>query len=268
MQNLYFFIMISRKSDAEELIELYKKHEVPQLYSMLAHGTAKSQILDLWGIEQSEKAVHQTVVTYNKMREIIEVLEKEFQIDLPDRGIALAVPLTSISTKNALDSFAGAHAEDNMMDIEPKEKAEMELIVAICNKGYTEDVMEAARKAGAGGGTILHVKGTGTEYAEKFLGISIVDEKEAGFALFFHNFSTFLGKPGLYIEDLFILPEYRGRGYGRALIDHLRQIAKDRGCGRVEWWCLDSNEPAIGFYRSIGAEPMSDWTVFRISEPL
>lgn len=96
----------------------------------------------------------------------------------------------------------------------------------------------------------------------------IVDGKEAGFALFFHNFSTFLGKPGLYIEDLFILPEYRGRGYGRALIVHLRQIAKDRGCGRVEWWCLDSNEPAIGFYRSIGAEPMSDWTVFRISEPL
>lgn len=178
MQNLYFFIMISRKSDAEELIELYKKHEVPQLYSLLAHGTAKSQILDLWGIEQSEKAVHQTVVTYNKMREIIEILEKEFQIDLPDRGIALAVPLTSISTKNALDSFAGGHAEDNMMDIEPKEKVEMELIVAICNKGYTEDVMEAARKAGAGGGTILHVKGTGIEYAEKFLGISIVDEKE------------------------------------------------------------------------------------------
>ena len=178
MQHMYWFITISRKSDAEEIVELYKKLDVPRLYCTLARGTAKSQTLDLFGIEQSEKVVHQAVITHNKLYELKKTLETDFQIDLPDRGIALAVPLASISTKNTLDFFSGGHAEDEMTDTEQKEKSTMELIIVICNKGYTEDVMEAARKAGAGGGTILHAKGTGTEYAEKFLGISIVDEKE------------------------------------------------------------------------------------------
>lgn len=168
MQHMYWFITISRKSDAEEIIELYKKLDVPRLYCTLARGTAKSQTLDLFGIEQSEKVVHQAVITHNKLYELKKTLETDFQIDLPDRGIALAVPLASISTKNTLDFFSGGHAEDEMTDTEQKEKSTMELIIVICNKGYTEDVMEAARKAGAGGGTILHAKGTGTEYAEKF----------------------------------------------------------------------------------------------------
>ncbi len=178
MQNLYWYIMISKRSDAKELIELCQKLEVPRLYSALAHGTAKSQSLDLLGIEPSEKVIHQTVITQNKMEELTSALEKEFQIDLPDKGIALAVPLTSIATKTTLDFFSGGHAEDEMTNQKQPENMPMELIVAICNKGHTEDVMEAARAAGAGGGTILHAKGTGTEYAEKFFGISIVDEKE------------------------------------------------------------------------------------------
>ena len=178
MQNLYWYIMISKRSDAKELIELCQKLEVPRLYSALAHGTAKSQSLDLLGIEPSEKVIHQTVITQNKMEELTGALEKEFQIDLPDKGIALAVPLTSIATKTTLDFFSGGHAEDEMTNQKQPENMPMELIVAICNKGHTEDVMEAARAAGAGGGTILHAKGTGTEYAEKFFGISIVDEKE------------------------------------------------------------------------------------------
>lgn len=178
MQNLYWYIMISKRSDANELIELCQKLEVPRLYSALAHGTAKSQSLDLLGIEPSEKVIHQTVITQNKMEELTDALEKEFQIDLPDKGIALAVPLTSIATKTTLDFFSGGHAEDEMTNQKQPENMPMELIVAICNKGHTEDVMEAARAAGAGGGTILHAKGTGTEYAEKFFGISIVDEKE------------------------------------------------------------------------------------------
>jgi GNAT superfamily N-acetyltransferase len=86
-----------------------------------------------------------------------------------------------------------------------------------------------------------------------------------GFALFFHNFSTFLGQPGLYLEDLFVLPEHRGRGHGQALLTHLAKIAQARGCGRFEWSVLDWNEDAIGFYRKAGAVPMSDWTVFRLS---
>lgn len=91
------------------------------------------------------------------------------------------------------------------------------------------------------------------------------DGKEVGFALFFHNFSTFLGRAGIYLEDLFVLPEYRGRGYGKGLLRRLAQIAVERGCGRLEWWCLDWNKPSIDFYLSLGAEPMEDWTVYRIA---
>ncbi len=89
--------------------------------------------------------------------------------------------------------------------------------------------------------------------------------KEVGFALFFHNFSTFLGRAGIYLEDLYVLPEYRGRGCGKGLIRALASIAVERGCGRLEWWCLDRNRPAIGFYLSLGAEPMDEWTTFRLT---
>jgi GNAT superfamily N-acetyltransferase len=87
-----------------------------------------------------------------------------------------------------------------------------------------------------------------------------------GFAVFFHNFSTWLGGPGLYLEDLFVRPEKRGKGYGRALLERLAQIAKERGCGRMEWAVLDWNEPAIQFYRKLGATPMHEWTVFRLTK--
>lgn len=96
--------------------------------------------------------------------------------------------------------------------------------------------------------------------------IFVLEEgKEAGFALFFHNFSTFLGKAGIYLEDLFVKPEFRGKGYGKALIKKLAEIAVERGCGRLEWWCLNWNRPSIDFYLSLGAEPMKDWTVYRIA---
>ena len=91
------------------------------------------------------------------------------------------------------------------------------------------------------------------------------DGKEVGFALFFHNFSTFLGRAGIYLEDLFVMPEYRGKGYGKGLLKKLAQIAKERGCGRLEWWCLDWNKPSIDFYLSLGAEPMDEWTTYRIA---
>ena len=90
-------------------------------------------------------------------------------------------------------------------------------------------------------------------------------DREVGFALFFHNFSTFLGRAGIYLEDLFVKPEYRGKGYGKAILKKLASIAVERGCGRLEWWCLDWNRPSIDFYLSLGAEPMSDWTVYRIA---
>ena len=90
-------------------------------------------------------------------------------------------------------------------------------------------------------------------------------DKEVGFALFFHNFSTFLGRSGLYLEDLFVYPEYRGKGYGKAILKFLARIAVERGYGRMEWWCLDWNKPSINFYLSLGAEAMSDWTVYRVA---
>lgn len=89
--------------------------------------------------------------------------------------------------------------------------------------------------------------------------------RELGFALFFHNFSTFLGRAGIYLEDLFVRPEYRGRGCGKALLKKLASIAVERGCGRLEWSCLDWNSPSIAFYKSMGALPMEDWTTFRVS---
>ena len=93
---------------------------------------------------------------------------------------------------------------------------------------------------------------------------AMVDGHEVGFALYFFNFSTFLGHSGLYLEDLFVWPEYRGRGYGKALLLHLAGIAREKHCGRMEWTCLDWNKPSIDFYLSLGAIPMSDWTVYRL----
>jgi len=88
--------------------------------------------------------------------------------------------------------------------------------------------------------------------------------RPVGFALFFHNYSTFLAKPGIYLEDLYIQPDMRGRGFGKAMLSRLAQLALERGCGRLEWWCLDDNEPSIDFYSNLGARPMDDWTVYRV----
>ena len=94
---------------------------------------------------------------------------------------------------------------------------------------------------------------------------AVDDGIEVGFALFFHNFSTFLGKGGIYLEDLFVLPEYRGKGHGKNLLKTLAKIAVERGCGRLEWVCLDWNKPSIDFYKSLGAIPMNDWTIYRLT---
>ena len=94
---------------------------------------------------------------------------------------------------------------------------------------------------------------------------ALEDGLEVGFALFFHNFSTFVGRGGLYLEDVFVKPAYRGRGYGKALLQKLAKLAVERGCGRFEWVCLDWNQPSIDFYRSLGAVPMDEWTIYRVS---
>lgn len=94
---------------------------------------------------------------------------------------------------------------------------------------------------------------------------ALEDGVEVGFALFFHNFSTFLGRSGIYLEDLYVKPEFRGKGYGKALLRKLAQTATERGCGRLEWSCLDWNKPSIDFYLAAGAKPMTDWTVYRVA---
>lgn len=93
---------------------------------------------------------------------------------------------------------------------------------------------------------------------------ALEDGKEVGIALFFHNFSTFLGRSGIYLEDLFVIPEYRGKGYGKALLKRLAAIAVERKCGRLEWVCINWNQPSIDFYLSLGAKPMSEWTLYRV----
>ncbi len=95
--------------------------------------------------------------------------------------------------------------------------------------------------------------------------LAFEEQSAIWFAVYFYNFSTWLGRPGLYLEDLFVKPEKRGKGYGRALLVELANIARDRGCGRMEWAVLDWNEPAIKFYHSLGARPMDEWTVFRLT---
>jgi len=118
-----------------------------------------------------------------------------------------------------------------------------------------------------------HVVATEDQLRESLFGhapsaeavLAVADGAAVGFALWFHSFSTFLGKRGLYLEDLFVLPDWRGRGVGRALLQHLAQIAVARGCGRMEWSVLNWNEPAIRFYRSLGARPMDEWTVYRLT---
>jgi GNAT superfamily N-acetyltransferase len=100
-------------------------------------------------------------------------------------------------------------------------------------------------------------------YAEVIL--AFAGETPAGFCLFFHNFSTFVGRPGIYIEDVFVRPEFRGHGIGKQFFGQLATIATERGCGRIEWWVLDWNQPAIDFYCSLGAKPMDEWTVYRIT---
>jgi len=106
-------------------------------------------------------------------------------------------------------------------------------------------------------------------FAERSAEVVFAEEEGSvvGFALFFHNFSTFVGRKGMYIEDLFVLPEKRGLGYGKALLKYVAKLAVERGCGRMEWICLDWNKSALSVYHSIGAYPLSDWTVQRMDEP-
>ena len=177
MQKMYLFVTITKRDDSDEFTEFFASKEVPILYSTPCEGTVRQKTLALFGLEESHKTVHYCIVTANKKNELIKSLTREMAIDLPDRGIALSIPLTSMGGKRPIEMFANGHENDEEEEHIMQEK-QMELIVAICEKGHTDAVMDAARAVGARGGTVVHAKGTGSKYSSKFFGISIAEEKE------------------------------------------------------------------------------------------
>ena len=177
MQKMYLMITITQRDESDEFTNFFESKEVPVIYSTPCEGTVRQKTLSLFGLEETAKTVHYCVVTANKKKELIKALTIEMAIDIPNRGISVAIPLTSMGGHRALEMYANGHENDDEEEQVMQEK-QMELIVAICEKGHTETVMDAAREAGARGGTVVHAKGTGAKYSSKFFGISIAEEKE------------------------------------------------------------------------------------------
>ena len=178
MQNVYLFITITKKTDGKEFIDFFLEHKVSPIYSTIGHGMASSKTLSLLGLEQTEKVVMQSIVTTSKMYELKNALTKTMDIDLPDRGIAVAVPLSSIASKRVLDHILTEQAtEESENQVITERKIDMELIIAICIKGNSDKIMDAARAAGARGGTVVKAKGTASG-SDMFFGMAISDEKE------------------------------------------------------------------------------------------
>ena len=183
MQKMYLLLAISTRQEQDDFLNLFHAHGVPCVYSTPCHGTVQEQTRNLLGLEETKKEAHFALLTRNLADEIMEALTKELSIDLPGRGIALLVPLTSISGATALGYFAAGHEQDDMIKEPLPMGTDKELIVIICENGHTEEVMQAARSAGAGGGTVVHSKGTGTAMAQKFYGMTLAEEKEMIFVV-------------------------------------------------------------------------------------
>lgn len=177
MRDVNLLITITKRSDTEEFIKFYNKNDIAVIYTMVADGTARLRTLNLLGLEQTEKAVHFLIASGEKTRFLFRRLETRMQIDMPDRGVALAIPITSIGGARTMEYYL------NGQEITERTETDMsaykyELILTVLNKGYTDMVMDAARAAGAGGGTVIHAKGTGAKVAKKFFGVTLADEKE------------------------------------------------------------------------------------------
>ena len=178
MQNVYLFMTIIKKSDSEEFIDFYLKHDAAPIYSTICQGSANSKTLALLGLEKSEKIMMQSLVPHNKLAELKNDLTRNMSIDLPDRGIALAIPLSSIASRRVLNHILKDENEENIQKETSERSIEMELVVSICAKGHSDEIMNAAREAGARGGTIVKAKGTASAGTDKFFGMAISDEKE------------------------------------------------------------------------------------------
>ena len=180
MKGLCLLITIIKRSDIKEYHDFFEKNSISVIYDTLGNGTAHEKTLALFGIEKNEKAVLLSLVTYPTLKKVLRGLALEMKIDLPDRGIAVAVPLASMGGAKALEYFSAGQEIDEIeasLNEEEKMQTVQELIVAIYQKGYTDMVMDAAREAGAGGGTTIRAKGTSAG-AQKFFGLSLAEEKE------------------------------------------------------------------------------------------
>lgn len=180
MENIFLLITVVKKSEAEEFSDFFLSHHTYPIYSTLCEGSTLQSKLKTFGLEKSEKVLMQSIVTSSKMRELIYGLTHSMHIYLPDRGISMAIPLSAIASRQVLDTIiADSVCDKNAKKKEITERTNtMELIVSICAKGHTNDIMAAAREAGATGGTIIKAKGTAKAGTDKFFGMAISDEKE------------------------------------------------------------------------------------------
>ena len=177
MNDLYLMVTIMDRNKTKRFKALYESCGINVAFDMAGHGTAASEMLEYFGLEESEKAVVLSVVTDDCWKEAKKGLERRLQIDVPGTGIAFAVPMSAIGGKRALYYLTDGQNFEKGEETALKD-TKYELLVVIANQGYTNQVMDAARAQKAGGGTVVHAKGTGIERAEKFLGVSLVKEKE------------------------------------------------------------------------------------------
>lgn len=177
MSRLYMMAAITSRSARKKFREFYKTHEQQVFFEILGKGTANSEVLNYFGLEETEKILFLSIVTGDTWKRLKRGLIIDMKIDVPGTGIAFAVPLASIGGKKTLQYLIQEQPFEKEEETALKE-TDYELMIAIANQGYIDTVMEVAREANAGGGTVVHAKGTGTELARKYLGVSLVEEKE------------------------------------------------------------------------------------------
>ena len=180
MNELYWMVTIADRNKIKRYLSVYEECGISVTFNTVGHGTAASEMLEYFGLEESEKAVVLAVVTDESWNQAKKLLERRLQIDVPGTGIAFAVPMSAIGGKKALYFLTDGQNYEKGEESTLKD-TKYELLVVIANQGYTNQIMDAARAEKAGGGTVIHAKGTGIERAEKFLGVSLVKEKEMVF---------------------------------------------------------------------------------------
>ena len=177
MSRLYMMVTVTNRNYRKQFRDFFEKNDLQIFVGVLGRGTARSEVLDYFGLEESEKLLYFSVVTDTTWRKLRRTLITQMLIDVPGTGIAFVIPLSSVGGKKAMQFLINEQEYEKEEESELKD-TEYELLVAIANQGYIDSVMEAARSAGAGGGTVIHGKGTGMKLAEKYLGVSLVEEKE------------------------------------------------------------------------------------------